>query len=91
MRDPKLRSLYNQMANAYKATINAIENDDHKQAVTLQLSAIDSLNKFNEAVQKYNVVIRSFPKNILAGIFGFDKMNKFEAEAGAESAPKVKF
>ena len=52
MRDPKLRSLYNQMANAYKATINAIENDDHKQAVTLQLSAIDSLNKFNEAVLK---------------------------------------
>ena len=38
-----------------------------------------------------NLVIRSFPKNILAGIFGFDKMNKFEAEAGAESAPKVKF
>lgn len=51
----------------------------------------EARNKFNAVVQQYNVVIRSFPKNILAGIFGFDKMNKFEAEAGAESAPKVKF
>ena len=51
----------------------------------------EARNKFNAVVQDYNVVIRSFPKNILAGIFGFDKMSKFEAEAGAESAPKVKF
>lgn len=51
----------------------------------------EARNKFNEVVQQYNVVIRSFPKNILAGIFGFDKMTKFEAEAGAEKAPEVKF
>ena len=30
----------------------------------------EARNKFNAAVQNYNVVIRSFPKNILAGIFG---------------------
>ena len=51
----------------------------------------EARNKFNAAVQNYNVVIRSFPKNILAGIFGFSKMDKFEAEAGAEKAPQVKF
>ena len=51
----------------------------------------EARNKFNEVVQQYNVVIRSFPKNLLAGIFGFDKMTKFEAEAGAEKAPQVKF
>jgi LemA protein len=51
----------------------------------------EARNKFNAAVQEYNVVIRSFPKNILAGMFGFDKMAKFEAEAGAEKAPQVKF
>ncbi len=48
-------------------------------------------NQYNEAVQNYNVVIRSFPKNIFAGIFGFERMDKFEAEAGAEKAPQVKF
>ena len=51
----------------------------------------EARNSYNAAVQSYNVVIRSFPKNILAGMFGFDKMTKFEAEAGAEKAPQVKF
>ena len=51
----------------------------------------EARNKYNAAVQDYNVVIRSFPNNILAGMFGFDKMAKFEAEAGAEKAPQVKF
>ena len=51
----------------------------------------EARNKFNAVVQDYNVTIRRFPKNILAGLFGFDKMTKFEAEAGAEKAPQVKF
>lgn len=48
-------------------------------------------NKANKAIQDYNVKIRRFPSNLLAGIFGFEKMDKFEAEAGAEKAPKVSF
>lgn len=51
----------------------------------------EARNAYNQAVQQYNVVIRSFPKNVLAGLFGFDKMTKFEAEAGAEKAPQIKF
>lgn len=51
----------------------------------------EARNTYNLAVQNYNVVIRSFPKNLLAGIFGFNQMTKFEAEAGAEKAPQVKF
>ena len=51
----------------------------------------EARNSYNLAVQNYNVVIRSFPKNIFAGIFGFSQMTKFEAEAGAEKAPQVKF
>ena len=51
----------------------------------------EARNKFNGVVQQYNIVIRKFPKNILAGIFGFNTMDKFEAEAGAEKAPQVKF
>ena len=48
-------------------------------------------NNYNEAVQKYNVKIRRFPNSIFAGMFGFEKMQKFEAETGAEKAPQVKF
>lgn len=46
---------------------------------------------FNDAANEYNVAIRRFPKSILAGMFGFEKRAYFEAEAGAEKAPKVEF
>ena len=46
---------------------------------------------FNDAANVYNASIRRFPKNILAGIFGFEKHAYFEAEAGAEKSPKVEF
>ncbi len=47
--------------------------------------------KFNEAVQYFNTGIRRFPDNIIASIFGFEKKGYFEAQAGAETAPKVEF
>ncbi|MBR6605414.1 MAG: LemA family protein [Prevotella sp.] len=46
---------------------------------------------FNGAAKEYNTAIRKFPKNILAGMFGFEKKAYFEAEEGAEKAPEVKF
>jgi LemA family protein len=47
--------------------------------------------KFNEDVKTYNAYIRSFPKNIIANMFGFTVKPYFEAAAGAEKAPEVKF
>lgn len=47
--------------------------------------------KFNETTKSYNVYIKSFPKNIYANIFGFEQKPYFEASAGAEKAPEVKF
>ncbi len=46
---------------------------------------------FNEAAKNYNTMIRHFPKNILASLFGFEKKPYFEAESGAEKAPQVQF
>ena len=46
---------------------------------------------FNDAAKEYNVSIRRFPRSIIAGMCGFDKKSYFEAEAGAEKAPKVEF
>lgn len=48
-------------------------------------------NKFNERVKEYNTTIRMFPRNILAGLFGFDKKAFFEADQAAQTAPEVKF
>jgi LemA protein len=48
-------------------------------------------NDFNGAVRDYNSTVRSFPANIMAGIFGFDTKVPFEATAGAQNAPTVSF
>jgi len=50
-----------------------------------------SRNDFNAAVQEYNVKVRSFPSNLFAGMFGFKPKEGFQAEAGSEKAPEVKF
>ena len=46
---------------------------------------------YNESARKYNTTLRSFPKNILAGMFGFEKKAYFEAQEGSEQAPTVQF
>ena len=46
---------------------------------------------FNGLVNEFNSTLRSFPTNILGGMFGFEKKPYFEAQAGAENAPKVEF
>ena len=46
---------------------------------------------FNDSAKEYNTALRRFPRNIIASMFGFEKRNYFEAEVGAEKAPKVEF
>lgn len=47
--------------------------------------------KFNQTVQDYNTTIQTFPNNLTAGMFGFTKKAYFQAKAGSENAPEVKF
>lgn len=47
--------------------------------------------RFNEMVQTYNVYVQQFPRNLIAGMFGFTPKSFFAAEAGAEKAPEVQF
>src|ERR1035437_2839180 len=47
--------------------------------------------KFNDVINEYNNVVRQFPGNVFAGMFGFQQKGYFQAEAGAEKAVKVKF
>jgi LemA protein len=50
-----------------------------------------SRNSFNDAVMQYNRKVSNFPGNIMAGLFGFKQRPMFQAEAGAQNAPKVQF
>jgi LemA protein len=48
--------------------------------------------RYNDTVREYNVFVRRFPNNLIAGFFGYSKEDiYFKAEEGAEQAPKVDF
>lgn len=74
-------------------TLRATENFTKLQG---QLEGIEngiknSRKLFNDEINTYNTKVRSFPMNILGGLFGFKQKEGFAAEAGAEKAPEVKF
>src|SRR5215218_10718124 len=50
-----------------------------------------SRNDFNNAVQDYNVRVRTFPNNIFAGMLGFHPRQGFTADPGSQNAPRVEF
>jgi len=47
--------------------------------------------RYNETVKTYNITVRTFPTNILAGMFGFEKAAFFEVPEAAQAVPKVEF
>lgn len=47
--------------------------------------------RFNDVAQLFNQYIRSFPQNMVAGMYGFQRKAYFEAEKGSNKAPEVKF
>ncbi|MBC7507234.1 MAG: LemA family protein [Ferruginibacter sp.] len=74
-------------------TLKATENFTKLQG---QLEGIEngiknSRKVFNDEINTYNTKVRSFPMNILGGLFGFKQKEGFKADAGAEKAPEVKF
>jgi len=47
--------------------------------------------KFNDVTRDFNVYVKKFPQNLLAGMFGFGEKPYFKADEGAQKAPEVKF
>lgn len=61
------------------------------QLESIENNIKDSRKKFNDEVNVYNTKVRSFPMNILGGMFGFKPRDGFKADEGAEKAPQVNF
>jgi len=72
-----------------KANTNFIRLQD-ELAGTENRIAVER-RRYNEAVRIYNTRIRSFPTNIIAGMFGFKKATFFQVPKERQEAPKVKF
>lgn len=92
-----------QLDSAISVWVNAIteaypELKADKQYTALQDELSGTENRiarartdYNSAAKSYNVSVKKFPKNIIAGIFGFEKVEYFESQDGAESVPQVSF
>jgi len=98
----KFQQAQSQMSGALSRLLVVVENYPDLKAnqnfLQLQgsLEGIEndvrnSRKNFNDAVNTYNIKVRSFPMNMLSGIFGFHKKEGFKADEGAEKAPKVEF
>ena len=48
-------------------------------------------DRYNEGVNNYNKHIKVFPNSVLAGIFNFEEMSRYKANAGSENAPDINF
>ena len=72
-----------------KANTNFIRLQD-ELAGTENRIAVER-RRFNESVKAYNIKIRIFPTNIIAGMFGFEKATFFEVPKERQEVPKVKF
>jgi len=74
---------------ALKATANFRDLQAQLEGTENRIAV--SRRDFNNACQGYNTAIKQFPGVLMAGMFGFQPKPYFEAQAGAETAPKVNF
>ncbi|MCD6561155.1 MAG: LemA family protein [Deltaproteobacteria bacterium] len=72
-----------------KANTNFIRLQDELAGTENRLAV--ERRRFNEMVKAYNIKIRSFPTNIIAGFFRFEKATFFEVPRERHEVPKVKF
>jgi len=72
-----------------KANTNFIRLQDELAGTENRISV--ERRRFNEAVRALNTKIRSFPTNLVAGIFDFEKATFFEVPKEKQEVPKVKF
>jgi LemA protein len=98
----QLQAAGNELNSALSRLLVVVENYPNLKANENYLSLQDELagtenrvkverDIFNKAVRDYNVKVRGFPTNIVAGMFGFQIKEMFEAEQGTDKAPKVNF
>lgn len=72
-----------------KANANFVRLQDELAGTENRIAV--ARRRFNEVVQQYNVRVQRFPTRMIAGFFGFEQRAYFQADRGAEKAPRVEF
>lgn len=92
----------NELTNAISALMVVVENYPDLKANTNFINLQDELagtenrisvarQDYNDAAKEYNTAIKSFPNNIIAGMFDFDDVDYFEVSEGKTEVPEVNF
>lgn len=92
----QLQSALNVYVNAVHEAYPDLKANENFKSLQDELAGTENRisterNRYNDAVQTYNVKVRRFPNSIFAGMFGFSKREMFTAEEDARHAPKVEF
>lgn len=92
-----------QMDTALARLLLVVENYPQLKADQTFLQLMDELSgtenriavermRYNDAVKDFNITVRRFPANIVAGMFGYKPATEyFKAEEKAKTVPEVKF
>ena len=91
-----LNRAFNVYVNAVKEAYPDLKANEQFLSLQDQLEGTENRiatyrGYYTTAVQNYNLKVKRFPGSIFAGLFGFGEKAQFEAEAQAQSAPKVQF
>lgn len=92
----------NELTSALNALAVVVENYPELQSNTNFIQLQDELagtenriavarKDYNSAVQTYNKMVKSFPKNLIAGMFGFEEKEYFEISESDKEVPNVSF
>ena len=92
----ELNRAFNVYVNAVKEAYPDLKANEQFLSLQDQLEGTENRiatyrGYYTTSVQNYNLKVKRFPGNIFAGLFGFSEKAQFEAEAQAQSAPKVQF
>ena len=98
----ELDSANNQLSSALSRLLVVVEQypdlkaNQNFVALTDELAGTENRiatarRDYNNAATEFNKAIRTFPRNLLASMFGFEKADLFQADAGAKEVPKVDF
>jgi len=72
-----------------KATQNFLSLQDQLEGTENRIAV--ARTDYTDAVRAYNTAIRSFPRNLMAGMFGFEKLPQFTIEERESAVPEVNF
>lgn len=72
-----------------KSSQNFIQLSDELAGTENRISV--ARKDYNDTVETYNLAVKRFPNNLLAGMFGFEKAEYFKADEASKEVPKVEF